>query len=83
MERARQLFDSPEEAVPFRQQDVADEVPSSVVGNSDAERRRLAEQDRAMGASEVRRFERFERGDLTTEEMENKARLEAGRAVVL
>ena len=49
------------------------------VGLGNTEQARLNEQDRAQAQSEARRFERFERGDLTPSEMENRARLDAAR----
>ena len=77
------LYESPDDPrnIEARPMDIADEIyRPDVVGNSNSERRRLKmEQDVAAGASAVREFERYERGDLTPSEMENRARLEAGR----
>ena len=77
-----QLFVSPDDANNLlgRPVDVANEIyRPQVAPTPRGEGRRLAEQDRAQGASEVRRFERFERGDLTPE-MEARARLDAAKA---
>ena len=47
--------------------------PDFPVGLDNAELQRLNEQDRAMGQSAVREFERFEGGELSdTEEMQNR-----------
>jgi hypothetical protein len=49
------------------------------VAMNDAGMQQLIEQDRAMAASEARKFERFMRDDLNTEEMAARARMEAGK----
>jgi hypothetical protein len=54
--------------------------PDFPVGMENDEMQRLNEQDRAMGQSAVREFERYERGDLTPTEMERRARLDAIKA---